>query len=401
MANELFKGLKVVDAGTWIAGPVASTMLADYGADVTKIEIPGDGDAYRRLALGPGTPNADINYAWAQDARNKRSITLNLKTDAGQAILKQLVALCDVYVTNYPLHMRRRLGLTYADLKPLNPRMVYASLTAYGEYGPEKDREGFDLVAYWSRSGLMDAVRAPGAKPAHSLPGMGDHPTAVSVYAAIVTALLNRERTGAGSMVHTSLIANGVWAASCIAGAKFAHGSDFSNYPNRAPRTFGREIYETSDGRWLQFTFIRTDEEVRHLFTILGIAQLLDEPQFATTRARLEAAEALTTRLRPVLSTKTAAEWMAVFKAEDVPASLVGSVHDLPDDPQLVANGIVTKPVDDVGADYVINHPVNVDAIHRVGVKKAPEVGEHTDAVLAELGYDAEAIRGLRGQGVV
>ena len=401
MANELFKGLKVVDAGTWIAGPVASTMLADYGADVTKIEIPGDGDAYRRLALAPGTPNADINYAWAQDARNKRSITLNLKTDAGQAILKQLVAECDVYVTNYPLHMRRRLGLTYDDLKPLNPRMIYASLTAYGEYGPEKDREGFDLVAYWSRSGLMDAVRAPGAKPAHSLPGMGDHPTAVSMYAAIVTALLNRERTGEGGMVHTSLIANGVWAASCIAGAKFAHGSDFSNYPNRAPRTFSREIYETSDGRWLQFTFIRTDEEVRHLFTVLGVADLLDEPQFATTRARLEAAEALTTRLRPVLSTKTAAEWMAVFKAEGIPASLVGSVHDLPDDPQLVANGIVTKPVDDVGADYVINHPVNVDPIHRVGVKKAPEVGEHTDAVLAELGYDAETIRELRTRGVV
>ena len=401
MANELFKGLKVVDAGTWIAGPVASTILADYGADVTKIEIPGDGDAYRRLAHGPGTPNADINYAWAQDARNKRSITLNLKTDDGQAILKQLVAPCDVYVTNYPLHMRRRLGLTYDDLKPLNPRMIYASLTAYGEYGPEKDREGFDLVAYWSRSGLMDAVRAPGAKPAHSLPGMGDHPTAISMYAAIVTALLNRERTGEGAMVHTSLIANGVWAASCVAGAKFAHGSDFSNYPSRAPRTFNREIYETADGRWLQFTLVRTDEEVGHLFTVLGVAELLDEPQFATTRARIESAEALTARLRPVLSTKTAVEWMAVFKAEDVPASLVGSVHDLPDDPQLVVNGIVTKPVDDIGADYVINHPVNVDAIHRVGVKKAPDVGEHTDAVLAELGYDAEAIRGLRARGVV
>ena len=208
--NTLFEGLKVVDAGTWIAGPVSSTILADYGADVTKIEMPGEGDAYRRLAHAPGTPNADINYAWAQDARNKRSITINLKTEAGQAILKKLVARCDVYVTNYPLHMRRRLGLTYEDLKPLNPRMVYASLTAYGEYGPEKDREGFDLVAYWSRSGLMDVVRAPGAKPAHSLPGMGDHPTAISMYASIVTALLHRERTGEGSMVHTSLIANGV-----------------------------------------------------------------------------------------------------------------------------------------------------------------------------------------------
>lgn len=399
--NTLFEGLKVVDAGTWIAGPVSSTILADYGADVTKIEIPGDGDAYRRLAHGPGTPNADINYAWAQDARNKRSITINLKTDAGQAILEKLVARCDVYVTNYPLHMRRRLGLTYEDLKPLNPSMVYASLTAYGEYGPEKDREGFDLVAYWSRSGLMDVVRAPGAKPAHSLPGMGDHPTAISMYASIVTALLHRERTGEGSMVHTSLIANGVWAASCIAGAKFAHGSDFSNYPNPAPRYFTREMYETADGRWLQFTFVRSEAEIRHFFEVLGVAELLDDPAFSTLDARVQSGTALADRLRPVLASRTTADWLATFEAEGVPVSLVGSVHDLPGDPQLEANGIITKPVDDIGADYVINHPVNVDAVRRVGVKRAPDVGEHTDAVLKELGYDTAAIDALRDSGVV
>ena len=401
MAKRLFEGLKVVDAGTWIAGPVAATILADFGADVTKIEIPGDGDAYRRLALAPGTPNADINYAWTQDARNKRSITVNLKADEGKAILRKLVARCDVYVTNHPLHMRRRLGFTYEELKPLNPRMIYASLTAYGEHGPEKDREGFDLVAYWSRSGLMDAVRAPGAKPAHSLPGMGDHPTAISLYAAIVTALLHREQTGEGGMVHTSLVANGVWAASCIAAAKFAHGSDFSNYPSRAPRNFTRELYEAADGRWLQFTLVRTEEEIRHFFSVLGVVELLDEASFATPGARIASGDALARRLRPVLAAKSAAEWMAIFKANDVPASLVGTVHDLPDDAQLTANAIVTQPVDDVGADYVINHPVNVDAIERAGVKKAPEVGEHTDAVLTELGYDAEAISALRARGVV
>lgn len=399
--DALFEGLKVVDAGTWIAGPVAATILADYGADVIKVEMPGDGDAYRRLAHAPGTPKADINYAWTQDARNKRSVTINLKSDSGREILRQLVARCDVYVTNYPLHMRRRLGLTYEDLKPLNPRMIYASLTAYGEYGPEKDREGFDLVAYWSRTGLMDVVRAPGAPPAHSLPGMGDHPTAVSMYAAIVTALLRRERTGEGSMVHTSLIANGVWAASCIAGAKFAGGSDFSNYPNRAPRYFARENYETADGRWLQFTFVRTEDETRRFLSVLGVADLLDDARFATRDARAASGTALADRLRPILTRKTAADWLAAFKAQGVPVSMVGSVHDLPGDPQLAANGIVTKPVDDVGADYVINHPVNVDAIERVGVKKAPDVGEHTDAVLSELGYDDEEIEALRGRGVV
>ena len=227
--DPLFAGLKVLDVGSWIAGPVSATILADFGADVIKVEIPGSGDAYRGLATAPGTPKAEINYTWVQDARNKRSITLNLKTETGKTILRQLASDCDVYVTNHPLHMRRDLGLTYDDIKTINPRVIYASLTAYGEKGPERDREGFDLVAYWARSGLMDAVRSPGSLPAQSLPGMGDHPTAVALYAAIVTALLRRERTGKGSMVHTSLIANGVWSASCIASAVFANG-DFSNY---------------------------------------------------------------------------------------------------------------------------------------------------------------------------
>jgi len=163
------------------------------------------------------------------DNRNKRSITLNLKTDAGRKVLLELVMQCDVYVTNLPQPMRRQWQLTYEDLAVINPAMIYASLTAYGENGPERDREGFDLVAYWSRSGLMDLVRAPGASPAPALPGMGDHPTAITLYASIVTALMQRQRTGKGSHVHTSLMANGVWSASCIAQGVFADAS-FENY---------------------------------------------------------------------------------------------------------------------------------------------------------------------------
>ena len=222
-ADLLFEGLKVLDVGTWIAGPVAATMLADFGAEVTKIELPGRGDGYRHYAHTPGIPDAgEVNYTWLMDARNKRSLTLNLKDPRGKAILEKLIEDCDVYVTNQPQSLRRSLGLTYEELAALNPRMIYASLTAYGETGPERDREGFDLVAYWARSGLMDMVRQPGATPIQSLPGMGDHPTAVALYASIVTALLRRERTGKGSKVHTSLIGNGLWAASCLAQAQLA-----------------------------------------------------------------------------------------------------------------------------------------------------------------------------------
>lgn len=161
MSEALFTGLKVLDVGTWIAGPVAATILADFGADVTKVEIPGAGDQYRILSSLPGYPDAETNYMWDLDGRNKRSLSLNLKSAQGIEILHKLVAACDVYITNQPFPMRDSLHLNYEDLRDLNPKMIYASLTAYGEHGPDRNREGFDLVAYWARTGLMDLVRDP------------------------------------------------------------------------------------------------------------------------------------------------------------------------------------------------------------------------------------------------
>ena len=207
-------------------------------------------------------------------------------------MLRELVEQCDVYVTNLPQPMRRQWQLTYEDLAEVNPSMIYASLTAYGENGPERDREGFDLVAYWSRSGLMDLVRAPGSSPAPALPGMGDHPTAVTLYASIVTALLQRQRTGKGSHVHTSLMANGVWSASCIAQGVFADAS-FDNYFLNQSRQFTRLLYEANDGRWLQFSMVRTDDEVDAMFIALDRPDALVDERFATSEARLENGEAL------------------------------------------------------------------------------------------------------------
>ncbi len=398
--SHVFAGLKVLDVGTWIAGPVSTTMLADYGADVIKIEIPGAGDPYRALPSFPATPNASANYTWLMDGRNKRSITLNLATDEGRRVLLQLVRECDVYVTNQPLAMRRRFGLTYEDLAPENPRMIFASLTAYGEQGPERDREGFDLVAYWSRTGLMDIVRAPGAEPSQSVPGMGDHPTAVSLYAAIVTALLRRQQTGAGGMVHTSLVANGLWSASCIAQAKFMNG-DFSNYlhPTKMPAT--RALYETADHRWFNFTMVRTPEEVDRLFIVVGAAELLSQPEFATPELRFENGAALVAALRSKIRTRTSQEWLTLFAEYEVPGALVGVLDDLPNDPQLKVNNMIVEPKEAVGAPWVINHPVNVESTARRGVYRAPDVGEHTDEVLAELGISEEQIAGMRRAGII
>ncbi len=396
----LFADLKVIDMSSWIAAPVAATILADFGAQVIKVEPPEAGDGYRNFAQMPSSPTSDVNYTWEMDNRNKRSIALNLKTEQGRRVLHQLVAESDVYITNTPQGMRRAWGLTYEDLAAINPKLIYASLTAYGEEGPEKDREGFDLVAYWGRSGLMDLVRAPGADPAPALPGMGDHPTAVSLYASIVTALIARQQTGKGSHVHTSLLANGMWSASCIAQGVFAE-ADFTLYHQLTPQLFTRLLYEAADGRWLQFSMVRTDEEVDMLFTVIGRPELLLDPRFADAEQRVLNGDVLAQAMREALITQSSEYWMAALTEVGVPVALVGRVEDLANDPQVAANSMTLTPTDDVAMPGVIKHPLNIEGLASRAPGPAPNLGQHSTEILAELGYSDAEIASMADQGVI
>jgi crotonobetainyl-CoA:carnitine CoA-transferase CaiB-like acyl-CoA transferase len=393
----LFQGMKVLDVGSWIAAPAAATMLADLGAEVIKIEQPEVGDAYRNYYQAIVSPESEVNYTWALDARNKRSLTLNLKAAEGKRILEQLIRTCDVYITNQPLPMRRALGLTWEDLQPLNDRLIYASLTAYGEEGPERDREGFDLVAYWSRSGLMNQMRHKGTQPFQAMAGMGDHPTGVALYASILTALLKRERTGKGAKVHTSLLANGLWSASCFAQAAWAD-ADFSTIPGQRITT---ALYETRDSRWLQFSMVRTEADFDALLMALGCLDWLADERFATQENRLQNAEVFTDMLRAVIMERTSEAWLPLLREHGVPVALVAEFQDLPNDPQVLVNDMAVVPQDEVGMGRVIRDPVNVDGVRRVGVKKAPALGEHTREILQELGFSTADVDRLRADGVV
>tara|TARA_E500000331_G_C17259711_1_gene714675 strand:+ start:824 stop:2026 length:1203 start_codon:yes stop_codon:yes gene_type:complete len=394
----LFEGLKVLDVGSWIAGPVAATMLADRGAEVLKIEEPVVGDGYRGYATLGFTPTADVNYTWAMDARNKRSLSLNLKTDAGMDILKKLIGDCDVYVSNQPLALRRLLNLDYEDIKALNPRMIYASLTPFGEAGPDSDNEAFDLVAYWNRSGLLNHMRPDGHEPIQAMAGMGDHPTAVALYASIVTALLQRERTGKGCMVHTSLLANGLWSSSCYTQAQIA-GADFSTL---ASQRLTGAVYETADGRWLQLSMVRGEEEFDRLLIAIEAFDILGDDKYATLDAKMVHRDELTTRLREIFLQRSSDDWLRLLKEEHaLNVERVVTFEEVQNDPHLPLNNMVSRPVEDVGIDYIINDPVNVEGVKKVGARHAPGHGEHSAEVLIEMGYGEAEIRSLKEQGII
>ncbi len=312
MTDHLFSGLKVIDCASWIAGPAAATIMSDFGADVVKIEPPGVGDPWRARSSS-GAPN---DYYWQLTARNKRSLALDLKHEAGRGVLYRLIADADVFVTNFPLPVRDRLKLAPADLLPLNPRLIYASFTAYGEAGEEAAKTGFDSTAYWARTGLMDAVRAEvDTPPARSAPGMGDHPSATGLYAAIVTALYRREKTGRGGLVSSSLLANGLWANGCFVQTRL-FGESVPHRPPReqAPNALANH-YRCRDGRWFIMALFNEERQLRPLLAAIGREELASDPRFATKDARKQNAAALVVELDAVFAARDMAEWRKILDA--------------------------------------------------------------------------------------
>ncbi|MCY4128459.1 MAG: CoA transferase [Gammaproteobacteria bacterium] len=402
MDQYLFQGLKVIDAATVIAGPAAAMMMADFGADVIKIEEPRRGDMLRWLSNMPDTDPGAENYMWQMDGRNKRSIGLDLKDPRGLKVMHELIAQCDVFITNMPYPSRESFKLGYEDVKRTNPNLIYASLTAYGELGEERDRKGFDQLAYWARSGLMDLMREAGTRPTQGLPGMGDHPTAVSIYAGIVTALLKRERTGEGSFVQTSLLANGLWSISATAQGVMAGGDMARSRADSERPGFSFRVYQAKDGRWLQFNMVRNEELMNLAFTAMEATDLLVDERFKTPRAMYQYREEVGEHIQNIIATKSSDEWLKIFAEYDVPINRIGIVEETPTDSQIRLNRMVTKPADpDIDVPLVVNHPVQVSGVDHVPMELAPRLGEHSREVLNELGYETSTIDEFMADGVV
>ena len=397
--DNIFTGLKVVDLASFIAGPSAAVILSDFGADVIKVEPPA-GDLWRRAHKIPPQPQANDAYPWHLANRNKRGMALDLKSSSAPQVLERLVKWTDVLIVNTPHPARKRLNLEYDDVVRWNPRLIYADLTGFGEKGPDANLPGFDITSYWARSGLLSMTRDLGAPPTWPVAGSGDNATAVGLYSAIVTALYRRERTGKGSYVTTSLLAEGVWAASVSIQAELCEAKFFGLHDRKNPANAAMNVYRASDETW--FVLIVTSDKLSAVAKALGRVDLLTDPRFSDPTKLMQNMPQLTAILDEIFSAKPMAHWYEVFSGVHVTFGAVRGPQEVINDPQLRLNDIIV-PLEGAGGKLTstISSPIQVHGVTKVAARGAPEIGEHNEEVLKQLGFSMDEIDGLHATGAV
>ena len=398
--DGVLAGLKVIDCATYVAGPAAATILSDFGADVIKIERPPDGDLWRSFCSVPGYARTDFEYTWLLTSRNKRSIVLDLTKNEGRDTLLKLVSGADVFVTNFQPSLLSKFRLTWDDLRPLNNRLVYAYITGYGERGDDADSPAYDGLAYWARSGLMTTVTGSDGSPAGARPAMGDHPTAATLFGAIMLGLYRRERTGEGSKVSTSLMAAGAWANSVDIQAKLCAAQFPVRTPGARPLNPLIAAYPSSDHHAMIIALLDPEREFSRLCEALGEADLASSPLFETQEARKENAAELYAILQSQFETKPLSHWREKFRIHDIKWSPLPTLEEAVNDPQMRdCDAIVTFDYPGHGTIETVNSPVFISAGAKRKPQPPPRYGAHTRAILKEAGLSAAEIDRLIASG--
>ena len=377
MANGPLHGVKVVELGVWVAGPAATGLMADWGANVIKVEPP-TGDPQRAVfgALGvadqAGVPPFEI------DNRGKRSVVLDLRTEEGLATLHSLLAEADVFVSNVRPAGLTRMGLDPAALTSRYPRLVYGLLTGYGSKGPDVDRAGYDVGAFWARSGLAHTLVAPGDNPPGVRSGQGDHTTGLSMCAGVMAALFDRERTGKGRVVETSLLRTGIYTIGWDVGVQLRFGKRTGTRrreQNPAPQILN---YAAGDGRAFWLLGLEGDRHWPGLLEAIGRTDLATREGFATARERAVNCEQVIAEMDAHFATQTYAHWTARFDEHDVWWAPLNSIPEAIEDPQVIAAGSFVEMTPQPGeAPYrAVNSPVDFSGYEpRYG--PVPRLGEH------------------------
>jgi crotonobetainyl-CoA:carnitine CoA-transferase CaiB-like acyl-CoA transferase len=399
----LFEGIRVVELGVWVAGPAVGGLMADWHADVVKIEPP-TGDPMR--FVGPVVAGLDLPSSppFTLDDRGKRSVVLDLRKEEGLEIARRLILKADVFLTNYRARALERLGLDYTSLSSENPRLIYAHVTGHGREGPDRDRAAYDIGVFWARTGIAHLLSTAGFdEPIPSRFGFGDHIAATHALAGIGAALFHRSKTGEGQLVDTCLLRSGMYTV----GSDICCQLELGLTPSQGPRAESSAPtvthYRAGDGRWFWLLGLEAQRHWPLLLEALDRTDLQDDPRFASAAGRRENARSLITILDEEFAKRPLTEWIERFDKADVWWSPVQTPAEAIQDPQAIACGAFVDVPAPGGKETVrsVGSPVRfgrVDTTPRAGI---PALGEHTEEVLSEAGLSADEIQGLRARAVL
>lgn len=378
----------MVELGVWVAGPSAGGLLADWGADVVKVEPPA-GDPMRGLFNAYAGIQVEGNPPFELDNRGKRSVVLDLASDSGRTAMSRLLARADVFLSNLRPDALERLGLDHPTLLREHQRLVYASVTGYGLDGPERDRAAYDVGAFWARSGIAHMLVPKGEIPPGIRGGWGDHVTGMATVAGVLGALLQRERTGKGQLVATSLLRSGIWCVGWDIGIQLR----FDRLQSTRPRTRVMNplvnCYRASDEGWFWLLGLESERHWPVLLGALGRSDWATDARFADAATRATNCEDLIALLDGEFATRTRDEWAKVFDAHDVWWAPVLSPSEVITDPAAAAAGAWVQVPDGAGGSRrAVASPVSFGANDTSPKGPVPALGEHTAEVLAELGLE-------------
>lgn len=398
--KQPFEGLKVIDLTTYLAAPLSARLMADFGADVIKIES-FKGDPYRTYGAAMKCPvKDDQNPVFDAYNSNKRSCPINLKTEEGKEILFKLLETADVFVTNNRDKSLKKMGIDYASIKERYPRLVYVTVSGYGLEGPEKDLPGFDSIAFYARTGLLCDTVVKGNMPAYPASAGGDNTTGLIAYAAIVTALLARERTGRGDHIDVSLFGNGVWMSGLLAiCSKYGELYPKGRYELKP---VNNNVYQCRDGEWVAFTILEFERYFRQFCQVLECPELADDPRWQTRADALNNREPLIREIEKVMLKFDSEDVERRLRQADVVVSRLHHFAELDDDEQALSNDYMRKITFDNGEEgTMFMNPLKSENIGRYPYRRGPLMGEDTDCVLGALGYSEEQIRAMKESGIV
>lgn len=399
MFHQPLKGIRVVDFCTHGAGPAACKMLADWGAEVIKVEpLAGEAGRYTSMVLGMRADEGDNPHAELINA-NKKSLPLNLKDPAGQEVMGKLLATANVFVSNYRLKALDKLGLGWNTMSQKYPHIVWAVLTGFGTEGAAADNAGFDTVAFWARSGAMLDFTENGALPLTPPFALGDFGTACSLAAGVAAACYQQAKTGKGEKVLTSLYGQGLWNNSAVLQA-VVHGNVWPK-SRKSPDSPLRNTYQCKDGTWVMLGTVIYDRYYPVMCRLIGREDLVDDPRFNTEAAGKENAGAMVELIDAAFATKDYAEWDKLLTESDIAHDRVNHIKDTVEDPQAWENGFLYKYTTREGKeDIAVGTPVKFGASVPAPHQNAPLLGEHSADLLRSLGYDDASIQALAGQQV-